>query len=249
MTDDVIDDDLPDDNNDPLASLPDEDRQYARGWKPNDPKGKTLEQFVADGKVIEQIQRNNARIKRIEESEAARREADKAFHEAQLIQLKKEFADAVSMADLGEVTRIQKQIDQSISHVRQTVVQPDLSYAQEWQSRPENKWIFDEDEPKAVYAKSLFDKAIQSGKPAKDAIDEMEYKVNMKFPDNSNDRTPAPKTTTSRTPSGKSGPTGSKLSMKDLNADEKSFVKELRGYFKGTDDEILKMVERARAEQ
>jgi ribosomal protein S20 len=252
MSNDVVDNDNNDDvehvNDDPLASLPPEDREFAKGWRANDPKGKTLEQFVADGKIIRQIEINNSKIKRMEQAEAARREADNKFHEARLLQLKREFADAVQNADLAEVTRVQQQIDLSVQQIRGVTVAPDLAYAQEWQSRPENRWVMEEDDPKAIYAKTLFDKALQAGKTAKQAIEEMEYKVNLKFPSQDDDKIPAPKTTQSRTPVGKS-PAGGKLSMKDLTSDEKQFVKELKSYYKGTDDDILKMVERARAEQ
>lgn len=229
-------------SDDPLGEIPEEDRKYAKGW--NADGEKTLEQFIHDGKMIEQITDLRAQNKKMQQDFETRTKNLVKMHEMQQANLRKELEseleDAVNMSDLDKVKRVQQEM-QALEEP--TVEQPeiDVSVVDDWNKA--NPWI-NERSPKSAFAKEIFAEQVQSGVSFEDAISKVENELSVHFPEQ--EQTRISKTTTSRSvPGQKSQPR--KLSWNDLTKDEARFWDQGGSTMFTTKEDYLKTVQDARA--
>ncbi len=195
--------------NDPLADLPEDDRKYAKGWNPDDPKGKTLSEFVLTGKLIEA----NIRANKVAVEAAKMKVVSERFYQQQIAALKMAQREAVSMSDHDAVDKIANDINilkNEMSEQKETVKNPVIDA---WEK--ENTWIFDESDPRTPKAKQMFGVLAQNY-----SIEEALEIVEAKFGSPKADKeTRAPKTISSITPSGRPAKSDN-LTMRDVTSEE-----------------------------
>lgn len=236
-------DELPLDD-DPLAGVPDEDRKYAKGWNPEGEK--SLEHFISDGKMMEQISSLRAENKKMQNDFETRTKNLVKMHEIQQANLRKdleaELEEAVNMSDLEKVKRVQQEMAELDDAPAQQPAEVDVSVVEQWNS--DNPWI-DEPTPKAAYAKDIFAQQVRSGVSLEQAIEVVNTKIAEHYPEEEQQR-PA-RTTTSRSVPGRQSQ-GRKLSWNDLDRGEIDFWdRGGKDMFGGDRDEYLKTVQDARA--
>lgn len=249
MTDDIddvpeveidADADIPEEKpTDYLADVPEEDQKYAKGWNPNNPKGKSLERFISDGKLMEA----NNKIKQVRNESEAQKKALIRLNEANLRVLEERYKEAVNMSDGKAAREILQEINSAEAEKNSLSVSVDMNIVKSWEQS--NSWVYDRSSPKSVYANSVFAEAISQGKSTEEALEEVDYRVELKFSESKPDK--APKTTTSQTPSGRTTSKG--VSMATLTREEKLFYNELNGKGAWKDEkEFLKIIEESRRE-
>jgi len=194
---------------DPLADLPEEDRKYAKGWNPDDPKGKSLSEFVLTGKLIEA----NVRANKVAVESAKMKIVSDRFYQQQIAALKMAQREAVSMSDHDAVDKIANDINLLKNEMAEQKEPVNNTAIKDWESN--NQWIFDESDPRTPKAKQMFSVLAQNY-----SIDEALEIVDAKFGTPKVDKeTRAPKTIPSVTPSGRPSK-GDTITMRDVTSEE-----------------------------
>lgn len=161
-----------------------EEKAASSGWKPfdeyvssgGDPaKWRTADAYNLYGEMV-------GTIKRQEQDFHQRTEGLVKYTQAQLAvqreQLLAQRDSAIESGNKAEVHKLDKQIEQTNIHVAPPSTQSNAALA-EWNEK--NKWIF-EDSPKATYAHSVFQRALQSGATVQDAISRVDTEIARHYP-------------------------------------------------------------------
>jgi len=230
---DPIEEEVPEEKADPLAEVPDEDRQYAKGWNPDNPKGKTLSEFILTGKLIEA----NVRANKVAAESAKMKIVSDRFYQSQIAALKAAQREAVSMSDHDAVDKITNEITSIKNEMGDTVRKIDDTPIRDWEKN--NQWIFDEADPRTAKAKQMFNVLAQNY-----SIDEALEIVDAKFGEKKQERDiRAPKTIPSATPSGLPSRSG-KLTMRDVTSEERKVRDTIFSW--ATDEQYLEAVKKSR---
>lgn len=218
-------------DDDPINALPEEDREFAKGWNPEGEK--SLAEFVRDGKFIKQIEDLKADNKRKDADFEKRIVGLTKLHEMQQENMRKELeqklAEAVSMSDLDAVKETQAQINAIDNAKTETTIDVDSNKQAMSAWNESNPWVF-EDSPKASYAKDVFGRTMQqNGGNAAEALAKVDELVAKHYGEQKPE--PAPrtqKTIPSRTTAGKAQ-APAKLQWSDLTPYEKSIYDQMGG--------------------
>jgi hypothetical protein len=196
------------DEDDYLKDVAPEDLKFTKGWNPEfkGPEAKTLNQFIADGKMMGKIEHLNKKNSELQSDFKSRTEKLSKFYDIQLKQKEKElnerFKDAVNMSDIEEVKQVQTELNElndlkdpepTNSPGVKDIPQDEIDLANEWDAK--NQWLYsanpehpsydpkNPDIPKAVFANSLIAKLGHQGTPVAEMIIEVERQIAETFPD------------------------------------------------------------------
>lgn len=185
-----------------LDDIPEEDREYAKGWNPNykGEDAKSLKAFIKDGKTISKLTYLQKKVDQQEADFRRRSESLAKLHEMQLKKTREELTqrrrDAVNMSDLEELDKVDAEIKE-LSSLEIPAEKPALDneakeLAAEWDMK--NQWInesnpdhpnYDPTSPnfaKAAYANQLIAKLVKAQKPISEIIATVESSIADKFP-------------------------------------------------------------------
>jgi len=212
---------------------PEQEKAMKNGWRPKEEWDGDADDWVSAkkfnerGEMIGAIRDLKGRLDKGEKAFEARLENVNRLHETQqkalLADLEAKRNDAIELADVAGVQRIQNQIDD----IRSTPAQPAVknhSVIDEWNAA--NPWIYDQHSPKTTYAMARFNFHAQNMGEA-EAIKAMETEVAKAFPD-VNERRNSAKTVES----GRSRPgqrQQRKLSWGDLTHNEIQYFNAMPG--------------------
>jgi len=163
----------------------------ATGWKDfddyvsdgGDPaKWKTADAYNIYGELVSTIKKNQRDFEQRIEGVQKLTQAQLAAERSRLQ------ADRDQAIEDGNKTAVHK-IDRQLNELNVPAVQPNSSTLDEWNAK--NPWIFDDNDPKAVWAKTVWARASGAGKPLHEALAMVEAAVAEKFPSKVAPRKPA----------------------------------------------------------
>lgn len=240
----------PDEVEQMINELPEEDRRFAKGFDPNGEK--TLEQFVNDGKWMHENKSLRDKMSQMEREFQERLKTVVKLQEMELKtqeqKLRAELAEAVNMSDLQAVQEIQGKISENQMAQQEVGQQQQPELPDEVRSFNErNPWVY-ENSPKAVAARARYQDAMQrhNGNTSA-ALAEVEQFVAIwdgNAPAQPQEQR-APKTMPSQAMPGRQS-TKRRITMNDLTPEEKGLYKSMGKAF-GSEEKFLQAVQDIRS--
>jgi len=236
-------------NNEPEISSEEEEAR-SHGWV-------NEEEWTADGKDsadwsnFKAFNKNGSLFRRINDLEGTVESNDMAmknlnkFHEVQMNQTISEYErqkiDAIKDGDVELVGKIDEQIAETKSSGDANT---DKLLIAKWND--DNDWIYDKDDPKAKFATNAFQLALGNKLTVKEAIAEVNQKIEGRFSSKVNERRNEASTSSGGGKRlGKGG--GRSLTMADLTEEEKKIANN-SAFSSYSEKEILVMVKNSRIE-
>lgn len=201
---------------------------------------RSAEVFVERGEWINRFKSVQRDSKAAEDNFNQRLAGMAKLHEAQqkvaIDDLKRQFKDAVDVADTEKAMEIQGQIEEASKPAPPTPAAPapENPVIREWRDR--NPWVLDKDNPKAVHAQLKFREFQESGMSVEEAIPAVDAFIKEKYPAGNPNRNNAHRVEGGSKPGMKRAAKNRPATWESLNATEKRIWDECGDAWKTKDD-------------